>query len=101
MRRVNKGSYPKDWKKISRSTIIKRGLVCQLCRLSYPQIPLLTVHHKDFNPSNNDPSNLVVCCPRCHFNIQLHNFSDPEQLEFTYKNEKTSFPTVPTQKNPL
>lgn len=27
------------------------------------------IHHKDRNPSNNKPSNLLVICPNCHSKI--------------------------------
>lgn len=30
------------------------------------------VHHKDGNPENNNPSNLMLVCPRCH-NMECHD----------------------------
>jgi 5-methylcytosine-specific restriction endonuclease McrA len=28
------------------------------------------IHHKDGNPRNNKPSNLIVLCPNCHTKVQ-------------------------------
>jgi hypothetical protein len=42
---------------------------------------VLTVHHKDFNPGNNDPQNLACLCQRCH------NTAD---IEFRCGNRKSS-----------
>ena len=38
---------------------------CKLCGWNeYPEI--LVIHHRDRNPRNNQPSNLVVLCRNCH-----------------------------------
>ena len=64
--------YSKDWKRISKETIEKRGNRCERCGKSPPAVPWLTSHHIDGNPSNNDDDNLFVCCPRCHFFIDRY-----------------------------
>jgi len=65
-------NYPKSWHKMAR--IVKklsRGK-CENCgrrddrRNGY----VLTVHHIDFNKLNNNYSNLVALCQRCHLSIQ-------------------------------
>ncbi|MDR3243269.1 MAG: hypothetical protein LBT79_00810, partial [Elusimicrobiota bacterium] len=30
---------------------------------------VLTVHHCDFNPQNNEPYNLFALCQRCHLRL--------------------------------
>jgi hypothetical protein len=50
------------WKK-SRATILKRDLhSCVICRT----IANLHVHHRDHDPTNDDPDNLVTLCDQCH-----------------------------------
>lgn len=36
--------------------------------------PRLTVHHRDHNPLNNDPDNLLVACDVCHGADTTHNY---------------------------
>lgn len=37
------------------------------CRCGYDKCPeILQVHHKDFNPRNQDRENLLLLCPNCH-----------------------------------
>jgi len=42
-----------------------RGGKCERCGYSKKQI--LHVHHKDRNHSNNNPQNLELICPNCHY----------------------------------
>ena len=44
------------------------GLICAKCarEFDYKDRHLLTVHHKDGNPQNNDPLNLMRLCRSCH-----------------------------------
>lgn len=53
--------------------IIRREMVkCQNC--GYNTIPqILERHHKDFNHSNNNHSNLIVLCPTCHDAIHFNS----------------------------
>jgi DNA-directed RNA polymerase subunit RPC12/RpoP len=32
---------------------------------------VLIIHHKDFNKDNDDPENLELLCPYCHFKKHL------------------------------
>lgn len=41
-----------------------RGPCCERCR--YGRVPILVVHHKDRNRSNNALENLELLCPNCH-----------------------------------
>jgi len=62
----NRKLYGKDWPQFSRALCAKIGR-CEICGKAKPDIPHLTVHHKDRDPTNRDRSNLLVCCPRHHF----------------------------------
>ncbi|MEM1660925.1 MAG: HNH endonuclease signature motif containing protein [Candidatus Bathyarchaeia archaeon] len=40
---------------------------CELCGLDFHEEGVKPhFHHKDGDPSNNRPSNLIVVCPNCH-----------------------------------
>lgn len=43
----------------------QRGGTCERC--GYSKKEILHVHHKDRNRKNNDPSNLELICPNCHY----------------------------------
>ena len=51
---------------------------CEKCHLNLRNVKP-NFHHKDGDPRNNKPSNLIVLCPNCHSNTR------------TYKNPKTKF----------
>ncbi len=53
--------YPKEFK-IIRKEIIKLQQVCQICDCS----ERLVVHHIDRNKNNNNITNLIVLCRKCH-----------------------------------
>jgi len=57
--------YKGKWKQISKWLIARVGR-CVNCGKTPGRGVVLTVHHIDFNPTNNDSSNLVVLCARCH-----------------------------------
>lgn len=65
--------YPKNWKELSAWTRMKAGNKCELCdaknyepHLVTKSKVVLTVHHLDFNPQNNEKYNLMALCQRCH-----------------------------------
>lgn len=45
---------------------IKEDTVCSECGDTF----WLSHHHKDCNPANNEPNNVVILCHRCH--LRLH-----------------------------
>ena len=42
-----------------------RGKKCEKC--DYSKYEILQVHHKDRDRNNNDPTNLALICPNCHY----------------------------------
>jgi hypothetical protein len=71
----SQGQQLKDWSQYSRASRLKkhiiqdRGHKCENCQLEKWQnhiIPL-ELHHKNSDRTNNDPSNLELLCPNCHF----------------------------------
>lgn len=70
MNPTTRAKYPENWKKIS--TALREQIpYCEVCFKADYQVPHLTVHHRDYNPANNAQENLLVCCPKCHFAIQV------------------------------
>jgi mannose-6-phosphate isomerase-like protein (cupin superfamily) len=67
---TNNKQYSKDWRKI-RSSIIERDKQCVLCNSDGGSFPL-EVHHIDDDSLNNNESNLVTLCKRCH-NLTMFN----------------------------
>lgn len=74
---MSRALYPKDWDKISQRIKEARGFECEGCGQQGNIVSndvrgnnYLTVHHKDYNPGNNDPSNLMVLCQKCHLKLQ-------------------------------
>jgi len=71
--KAKKKLYPANWKDISWQTRAAAGNKCELCDAQngkpHPVTGskvVLTVHHLDFNPQNNEKYNLVALCQRCH-----------------------------------
>jgi len=69
--------YPDNWEEIARGIKERDGWRCQECGLEFaPDVKkvvdgngktqTLGVHHKDRNPQNNDPANLITLCSACH-----------------------------------
>jgi 5-methylcytosine-specific restriction endonuclease McrA len=72
----DKSKYPANWKDISLQVRFEAGNQCELCdcRNGEPNPKtgskvVLTVHHLDFNPSNNKRYNLIALCQRCHLRL--------------------------------
>lgn len=65
-------NYPPDWTIISNRCKARADYTCQSClqdQYEHPEL-VLTSHHIDFDPWNNDDDNLVCLCHRCH--LRLH-----------------------------
>lgn len=64
--------YPLNWHEVARRIKDAAGWRCQEC--GHPHSPeehyILVVHHRDGNPTNNDPDNLTALCQRCHLRAQ-------------------------------
>jgi len=82
MRQWTKDRYPENWREISKSLSEEVGY-CEWCGKVREDVHHLTVHHKDWDPSNNDRSNLIVCCPKCHFSIQRNHLLLPGEYQLT------------------
>lgn len=72
MQRKSIGEYPIDWHVISKAVKVRAGWKCVRCGHEHdPETGyMLTVHHLDMNPANNEWWNLVALCQRCHLHIQ-------------------------------
>lgn len=67
MNEFYKSLYPDNWPEISAKVIAEAGYKCQRCgQAPDPFFCVLTVHHWDHNPANNDPANLVCHCQGSH-----------------------------------
>lgn len=77
--------YPDNWNEIATALKIKEQWRCYRCGIKCIQqrpingfkdikkrVYLLQVHHWDRSPENNDSSNLVCVCTKCH--LQLHRY---------------------------
>ena len=72
MKPETKGKYPYNWHEISLGIRKERGWRCENCGTGPDpgSSNFLTVHHIDYDPSNNEPSNLIVLCAKCHLQRQ-------------------------------
>lgn len=82
--------YPSNWDYISQNYRDKVGWKCEECSvdLSDPDLrKYLDVHHKDGNKANNNESNLVALCVKCHSNKPFHGRMklEPRYKEFQIK----------------
>jgi hypothetical protein len=63
--------YPANWFEIAEKVKAEAGWKCIRC--GHPHEPAtgycLTVHHLDYDPSNNIWWNLLALCQRCHLHI--------------------------------
>ena len=62
--------YPPNWKEIAIQVKNEAGWKCVRCGISHQPGYILTVHHLDLNPSNNEWWNIPALCQRCHLRIQ-------------------------------
>lgn len=83
--RKNARSKHKDWYWDHHK---KNTYKCPGCGRGIKDVEQFEVHHKDRNPLNGSPENLVAFCRRCHH--LLHDYEPPESLE----DWKTKFANV-------
>lgn len=73
---MDRSRYPKDWNAIALKIKEASNWKCQECGLDCKRTdePLdreskarltLMIHHKDYDPYNNDQSNLIALCSEC------------------------------------
>jgi 5-methylcytosine-specific restriction endonuclease McrA len=79
-------TYPDNWGATAATIKQAAGYRCQRCGLkclppgnSYRHLPksiraklAAQVHHIDWNPANNNRSNLICLCPGCHLRSHRH-----------------------------
>ena len=65
---ANERGYTYHWRKV-RGIKLNQNPLCEECRLSGEVTPANEVHHKDGNPLNNKPDNLMSLCKSCHSHI--------------------------------
>lgn len=70
-------TYPADWKQISEAIKTMDKWCCRTC--GHPHEPedgySLGVHHRDGDPTNCTPDNLVALCQRCHLTAQARLYA--------------------------
>lgn len=68
-----KGIYPKEWDLIAQKVKAEANFTCQIChkKPTGTQGDHLTVHHKDGDITNSNPTNLIALCQPCHLREQL------------------------------
>lgn len=90
--------YPKNWKMISPWVRNKAGQMCEICDAvnGYPHPVtkskvVLTVHHMDFDPTNNEEYNLIALCQRCHIRLDKKFKAWRRKNDSQIKQEKESW----------
>lgn len=66
---VAEWDYAPEWKRIARTIRHRDEWTCQMCAATKDQLEwgrLLHVHHIDGDKMNNDGTNLIAVCAKCH-----------------------------------
>lgn len=79
---MDRSRYPKNWNEIALAIKDCASWHCQECGLDCTPIKIsdrslkakhtLTVHHQDYDPANNHPSNLIALCSACHLRKHIN-----------------------------
>lgn len=69
---MHRKGYPPDWELIAANIKQKANWKCSRCHKEHSKErgAILTVHHIDGDPTNNEPSNLIALCQVCHLKEQ-------------------------------
>jgi len=70
---IDPKKYPPDWPEIAEAKKEAAGWRCERCKVRHnPAVPghTLTVHHRDGDPMNCSPENLLAACQRCHLKLE-------------------------------
>jgi hypothetical protein len=101
---MDRSRYPDNWKEIAARVKDEARWRCEDCSLDCHPIShakldrserarrTLTVHHQDYNPANNDRSNLIALCSACHLTKHLRkrgNVTDGQLSLFTHGQNST------------
>lgn len=97
--------YPKNWKLLATQIKDQADWKCFKCRMQClrPNAPVLelsksertartlTVHHWNYDPSDNHPQNLVALCTSCHlmFHCRGQSSISPGQLKLELSNNRS------------
>ena len=65
----------KEWKQLRGVILIRDGHRCRICGSE----EYLHIHHRDGDPTNDRPDNLITLCERCHSRIHAQNGPDGTQ----------------------
>lgn len=95
----NKRLYPPRWREIANRIKEKANYTCQHCKNKHkPPKVILTVHHRDGDPTNNADTNLIALCRKCHLREQTK--LQPYLRKYTQeKLGQTSFVTLKPPSN--
>ena len=66
---MDRSKYPPNWGEIAAAVKRRAGWKCERCGQPHgypPHGQVLTVHHRDHDPMNNKPENLIALCAACH-----------------------------------
>jgi len=75
---INYKKYPSNWKQIRKEILERAGNCCELCgaennkpHWKTKSKVILTIHHIDYDITNNNYVNLIALCQRCHLRLDL------------------------------
>jgi len=80
--RKSVSDYPPDWPEIALRVKEAAGRKCVRCGHPHDRKSghVLTVHHLDLNPANNEWWNTPALCQRCHLRIQAKVFMERQWM---------------------
>lgn len=78
------------WKELRKLIYKRDGWCCQECGCHFGQKHRPAAHHIDYDPTNNDPSNLISLCSSCHGKI---NYKKEEWINY-YRDKVSKIVTL-------
>jgi len=72
MGKFKQNPYPDNWEQIASDLKERHGWKCERCGHPHEVDTgyVLTIHHLDGDPANNQDWNLACLCQRCHLKVQ-------------------------------
>jgi 5-methylcytosine-specific restriction endonuclease McrA len=95
---IDLANYPESWHKISLQVKEEQGWKCLKCGKPHGGLSdrgtkiILTTHHKDGNPQNNERENLEALCQACHLRDDLDRHVEHARKTRLKKNGKRLLP---------